>query len=251
MISEDNTSSYPLYYGILILIEIYHNMMLRMNGGKKVRYKSIIVLLISALVLVGCNGEQTEELMYEHMEESVNLESDFVAQQQPLSELEREEQAIYQEISELNADEFDQIVELADEAIESINLRREHIETELESIESSKEEFDKIIPLIDELEDEAMQTVANDMVDLMEERYQAYLTLHETYQTSLDYDVELYEMLKDEDLEEPQFTEQIERVNEQYQEIINVNLTFNETTEAFNEIKREFYDMTDLNITYQ
>src|SRR5690625_7910605 len=78
MISEDNTSSYPLYYGILILIEIYHNMMLRMNGGKKVRYKSIIVLLISALVLVGCNGEQTEELMYEHMEESVNLESDFV-----------------------------------------------------------------------------------------------------------------------------------------------------------------------------
>lgn len=222
-----------------------------MNGGKKVRYKSIILLLLSAFLLVACSGGSTEELMYQHMEESVKLESEFVDQQQPLSELEQTEQELYQEISELSADEFDQINELAKAAIESIEQRRVHIEAELSSIEASKAEFDQVKSLVEDIEDEQLKSVAVEMIDVMEERYQAYLILHEAYQTSLNYDVELYELLQKEDLEEPEFTAQIEKVNTQYQEIIDSNITFNEATETFNTIKREFYDLTDLNITYK
>lgn len=221
-----------------------------MNGGNKVRYKSIILFLISTLFLVACSGESVEEQMYQHMEESVRLESEFVAQQEPLSELERKEQEIYQEISELSVEEFDQIKELADLAIESIEQRKELIEAELSSIENSKKEFDKIKPLVEDLDDEELKTAAIDLLDMMEERYQAYLTLHEAYQTSLDYDTELYELLKKEDLEEPEFTEQIEKVNGQYQVIIDSNGAFNDATESFNSMKREFYNLTDLNITY-
>lgn len=221
------------------------------NGGNKVRYKSIVLILFSAFLLVACSGESTEELMYQHMEESVKLESDFVTQQQPLSELEKKEQELYQEISELSADEFEQINELANTAIESIEQRRVHIKAELDSIEASKAEFDKVEPFIEDLEDESLKAVAIEMTELMEERYQAYLTLHESYQASLDYDIELYQLLQKEDLEEPEFTEQIEKVNTQYQEIIDTNIKFNEATEAFNVIKREFYDLTDLNITYK
>lgn len=221
-----------------------------MNGGNKVRYKSIILFLISTLFLVACTGESVEEQMYQHMEESVRLESEFVAQQEPLSELERKEQEIYQEISELSVEEFDQIKELADLAIESIEQRKELIEAELSSIENSKKEFDKIKPLVEDLDDEELKTAAIDLLDMMEERYQAYLTLNEAYQTSLDYDTELYELLKKEDLEEPEFTEQIEKVNEQYQAIIDSNGAFNDATESFNSMKREFYNLTDLNITY-
>lgn len=221
-----------------------------MNGGNKVRYKSIILFLISTLFLVACSGESVEEQMYQHMEESVRLESEFVAQQEPLSELERKEQEIYQEISELSVEEFDQIKELADLAIESIEQRKELIEAELSSIENSKKEFDKIKPLVEGLDDEELKAVAIELLDMMEERYQAYLTLHEAYQTSLDYDTELYELLKKEDLEEPEFTEQIEKVNGQYQVIIDSNGAFNDATETFNSMKREFYNLTDLNITY-
>lgn len=221
-----------------------------MNGGNKVRYKSIILFLISTLFLVACSGESVEEQMYQHMEESVRLESEFVAQQEPLSELERKEQEIYQEISELSVEEFDQIKELADLAIESIEQRKELIEAELSSIENSKKEFDKIKPLVEDLDDEELKTAAIDLLDMMEERYQAYLTLHEAYQTSLNYDTELYELLKKEDLEEPEFTEQIEKVNGQYQVIIDSNGAFNDATETFNSMKREFYNLTDLNITY-
>nr|WP_253288910.1 YkyA family protein [Amphibacillus sp. MSJ-3] len=202
-------------------------------------------------MLGACSGESTQEKIHQHMEESVKLEDDFVAQQQPLSELEQEEQALYQEISDLSIDEFEKINELAEKAIESIETRRDHIQTELASIEASKEEFDQVSPLIEELEDEALQTTALEVVELMEERYNSFLALHDVYDASLDLDVELYQLLMKEDLEEPEFTEQIEKVNAQYEKIIDTNLDFNEATDAFNQKKREFYEQSDLNVTYE
>nr|WP_239585267.1 YkyA family protein [Amphibacillus cookii] len=208
-------------------------------------------MILSGLLLVACSGQSTEEAMYEHMEEAVRLEGDFVDQQQPLGELEQKEQDIYQEISELGMDEYEEIRTLAEQAIASIEERRELTEKEIASIEASKNEFEQIEPLIADLEDEALQETAHEMVEKMEERYQAFLVLHEAYQSSLDYDIALYELLMKEDLEEPEFTEQVDQVNNQYQEVIDANHAFNEATDDFNEKKREFYDQSDLNITYE
>ncbi|PXW92639.1 putative cell-wall binding lipoprotein [Streptohalobacillus salinus] len=215
------------------------------------RLKFLAVLLLSSMFLFACSGENTQEDMYEHMEESVQLETEFVEQQQSIKTLEEEEQAIYQEIKDLGIDQYEEITALADEAIASIESRRELTETERESIEASKEEFDNIIPLIDDLEDETLQTRANEMVDAMENRYNAFIALNDAYQTSLDYDSELYQLLKDEELEEEAFTEQVEKVNAQYQVVIEENQAFNDATDQFNEAKRAFYDASDLNISYE
>ncbi|WP_067839831.1 YkyA family protein [Amphibacillus sediminis] len=215
------------------------------------RLKSISALIILSIILAACSGLTTEEKMYEHMEESVQLESDFVAQQQPLSALEQEEQSIYQQISELSMDQYEEIASLAESAIASIEERRELTDIEITSIQASKEEFDQIEPLIADLEDEELQSIAEEMFALMEERYQAFLSLHESYQTSLDYDIELYQLLMLEELEEADFTDQVNKVNEQYQIVIDHNLAFNEATDSFNELKREFYDQSELNITYE
>lgn len=222
-----------------------------MNGGKKVRFKTIIILIMSVLLLAACSGESIEETIYDHLEEAVRLESDFVEQQDPLSELEQEEQALYKEISDLSIEEFDQIVELSEKAIESIEQRREHVGVEIASIEASKKEFDKIIPHVEELEDEDLKSIANDMIDAMNARNDAFVTLHSTYQESLDFDVELYELLMLENLEEPEFTAQIEKVNAKYKEVLEANTAFNEATETFNEQKKLFYKASDLNVTYE
>ncbi|WP_017471758.1 YkyA family protein [Amphibacillus jilinensis] len=215
------------------------------------RLKMVGLMILSGLLLVACSGQSTEETMYEHMEEAVRLEGDFVDQQQPLGELEQKEQDIYQEISELGMDEYEEIRSLAEQAIASIEERRELTEKEIASIEASKSEFEQVEPLIADLEDEALQETAQEMVEKMNERYQAFLALHEAYQSSLDYDIALYELLMKEDLEEPEFTEQVDQVNSQYQEVIDANHAFNDATDAFNERKREFYDQSDLNITYE
>ncbi|GGM20260.1 hypothetical protein GCM10011351_02610 [Paraliobacillus quinghaiensis] len=215
------------------------------------RLKLFIIGILSVTFLAACSGESTIDDMYVHLEEAVELESDFVAQQEPLTELEEEEQALYQEISELSMEEFDQISSLADEALASIEERKEILETEASSIESAKEEFDKIEPMIEELEDESLQEKARELVDKMDERYEAYQTLHDAYATSLEYDEELYNMLKQEDVEEDAISDQIEKINAQYQLVIEANDTFNEKTEAFNQAKKTFYESTDLNVTYE
>ena len=215
------------------------------------RLKVMIIGILSITFLAACSAESTIDDMYVYLEEAVELESDFVAQQQPLTELEEKEQALFQEISDLGMEEFDQISNLADEALESIEERKEILKIEKTSIESAKEKFDKIEPMIEELEDESLQEQAKGLVEKMQERYQAYQTLHDTYATSLENDEKLYEMLKQEDIEEDVISDQIEKINAQYQLVIEANDTFNKKTESFNQAKKTFYESTDLNITYE
>lgn len=216
-----------------------------------VRFKLFIVVILSAVVLAACSGESTQEEMYQHLEKSVELETTFVEQQQPISELEEKEQEIYQQISDLGIDQYEEISALADQAIESIVERKTLADNERESIDSAKEEFDQVVPLIEKLESEELRMAAETMVNEMNARYDAFLELNEAYKTSLQYDETLYDLLKQEELEEAAFTEQVSAVNEQYQLVIEKNQLFNEKTDAFNEAKRQFYEQSDLNITYE
>ncbi|CQR47836.1 Putative cell-wall binding lipoprotein [Paraliobacillus sp. PM-2] len=215
----------------------------------KFKVAGIVVLLI--LFISGCSGESTTEEMYKHLEEAVSLESEFVSQQQPLTELEEEEQTIYQEISKLSMDEFEQITSLADQALDSIEQRMDILEKEKNSIDAAKEEFDKIDPLIEDLEDEQLKKKAKEMKQAMNDRYKAYISLYEAYKTSLNYDQELYQLLKQEELKEDALSEQIEKVNTQYEKVVEANDVFNEKTDVFNNKKRAFYESTDLNISYE
>lgn len=201
--------------------------------------------------VAGCSGQSTTEKMYNHLEEAVSLESEFVNQQEPLSKLEQEEQKIFQEISKLNMDQFDQITSLADEALASIEKRRELLKKEKESIEAAKKEFDQINPLVDKLKEASLKDQASQMQQAMEDRYNAYIALHDAYQTSLDYDQKIYELLKQEELEESTLFDQIEKVNNQYEKVTEANTIFSENTDAFNEQKQAFYEATDLDITYE
>lgn len=227
------------------------NFLVEQIGGLKVRIKLFGILLIGSLLLTACSGETTQEDMYEHMEESVRLEQDFVAQQQPLTELEAEEQAIYEEISVLGMDDYDEIYTLAERAIESIEERRDLTENEKASIDAAKKEFDQIEPLIGELDNDDLKELATKMFNGMEERYQAFLALNEAYTLSLDYDKELYQLLQQEDLEESEFSDQVDKVNDQYQVVIGANQEFNDKTDQFNQLKRDFYNASNLNVTYE
>lgn len=216
-----------------------------------VRLKLLLAGLFSLLLLSACSGESTQEQIYNHLEKSVEFETGFVDQQQPIAELEQKEQDIYQKISDLGIDEYEEIKSLAEEAIATIDERQTLTKNERNSIDNAKEEFDKIISLTEELEDSDLKTTGEAMITEMNERYQAFIELNEAYKTSLTLDKELYELLKQEDLEEEPFSEKVDAVNAQYQVVIEKNQLFNEKTDAFNEAKRAFYEKSDLNITYE
>ncbi|BAC13367.1 YkyA family protein [Oceanobacillus iheyensis] len=209
-----------------------------------------VLSILFILVITGCNNESTEEKIHNHLEEAVALEEDFENQQQEITELEEKEQEIYNQIIDLGVEEIDKIKELANEATSVIEDREEKITAEKESIEASEEEFSNIEELISDIDNEEALSNAENMVEVMNQRYESYYTLNDAYMESLSLEKELYELLQKEDLEQEQLTEQINAVNDSYDKVINANESFNEYTVEYNALKREFYESTDLNVTY-
>jgi hypothetical protein len=211
--------------------------------------KMSLLLLALVLVLTACSGENTVEEIHTHLEETVELEEDFKDQQSEITNLEVQEQEIYAQIIELGMDDFEEITSLSEEAITVIEEREEKLNLERESIMNANESFVSIESLIEDIEEDEVRQKAEEMYNVMIERYATYDELYDVYTTSIGLEKELYEMLQQEELEQEVLNEHIESINESYESILTINETFNEHTTAYNELKQEFYEAADINVT--
>ncbi len=183
-----------------------------------------IIMMAGVLSLAGCLDKQSpEEKMFEALEKVVSIEKGFEDQQDPLVELEKKEKEIYEQIISLGMKEYDQIVKLADEALAIADKRAEHIDKESESIDESEKEFENVDKIIDEIDDADLKKQATELQATMNERYEIHDKLYENYKQGLQYDKELYEILKDKELSFEKLEEQINKVNEVYEVVLNNN----------------------------
>ncbi len=206
--------------------------------------------MLGVVIFLASCGNSPETQIYNHLEEAVHLEVGFQEYQDEIIQLEQEEQELYKQIIELGIDELDKIEELAGQALSSIEERTELIKSEKESLAASREEFEKAKVLIEEIKDEETKDQAKTMYETMTNRFDAYETLHQAYNESLKLERELYEMLQRDDLEQEELQAQIEKVNLKYQEVIKANETFNEFTTKYNNLKKEFYEVAEINVKY-
>lgn len=202
----------------------------------------VFVLAAGVLSLAGCLDRQTpEEKMFDQLEKVVSIEKVFEDQQDPLVELEKQEKKIYEEIITLGMKEYDQIVKLSDDALKIADQRNEHIDKEKESIRESEKEFKKVDAVIKEIKDSSLKKQASVLQKTMEERYEIHDVLYKNYKQGLQYDKELYEMLKDKQLSFEKLEEQINKVNKVYEIVLKNNQEFNEKTDQYNKEKMDFY----------
>ncbi|WP_423409897.1 YkyA family protein [Heyndrickxia sp. MSNUG] len=208
-----------------------------------------IVLMAGVLSLAGCMDRQTpEEKMFEELEKVVSTEKVFEDQQDPLVELEKQEKEIYEQIISLGMKEYDQIVKLADEALTIADKREEHIEKEKESIKKSEQEFKNVSKIAEEIEDPSLKKQAAELQATMKERYKIHDELYKNYKQGLQYDKELYEMLKDKDLSFEKLEEQINKVNKVYESVLKNNQEFNDRTDRYNKEKMDFYKKAGIEV---
>lgn len=202
-----------------------------------------IFLLGGFLTLTACmNSKATVNEMYEILEKVVETEKQFEMQQEPLVELEKKEQELYSQIIELGMKEKEQIKELATEAIKIVQDRKEHMDKEKESLRSSKQQFESILPLIEELDEETLQGQAKQLYDTMMTRYESHDNLYEQYLTGLELDQELYELFQKGNVPIETLEEEVLKINEAYEHVLESNKIFNEKTKEYNVIKEEFYE---------
>ncbi|GAF14660.1 LOW QUALITY PROTEIN: lipoprotein [Bacillus sp. JCM 19045] len=214
--------------------------------------KSLLTVFACSTLLLAACGQTATETIYDHLEEAAEIENEvFNEQQQPLIDAEEKEAELYQQIVELDMDSFDEIVSLSDEALASVEERRELIASEKESIEDGYSEFEKAVSNFEELEEEELTNRANEMQEAMDNRYESYQALYTVYERSLDLDQQLYDMLKDEELDVDTLTAHIEETNGVYQERDEATNQFNEYTDAYNDAKEAFYEASDLEVRFE
>lgn len=201
------------------------------------------------MFIAGC-GNSPETEIYSHLEEAVKLEKGFQEQQGDITQLEQKEQEIYKEIIELGIDELDQIKKLSEDALASIEERVQKIKLEKESLDASREEFEKSKKYIEKIDDEKTKEKAQTMYETMKKRYDAYDELHAAYNETLALEKGLYELLQLEELEQEELQKHIEDVNLKYQEVIKVNEDFNTYTTEYNALKKDFYEIANIDVKY-
>jgi Putative cell-wall binding lipoprotein len=211
-----------------------------------------IIKLIAFLIVIlsGCVGMTSpEEQMYEILEKTVTLEEEFQKQQDPLVEHEQAEQDLYNQIMSLGMKDFDEIVQLSNEALEHAEKREELIQKERQSIEKAQQEFIKVEDIVPTIKDEKIKAEAKKLVKTMSDRYEAHKQLYEAYMEGLALDKELYQMFQREDLTMEELEEHLTKINEAYERVLVANEAFNQKTEVYNELKLQFYQQAGLEVS--
>jgi hypothetical protein len=206
-----------------------------------------VTIFILAMAISGCSvGQSAEEKMYEHLEKTVSLEKGFSDVQKPLVEAEQKEQELFNEMLSLSMKEFDKIKNMADEASDLAKSRQELIKEEQESINTAYEEFKSVKDLAQGIEDKKVKSSADQLIKTMEERHKSYQNLNAAYTRALEMDIELYALFKKEDLPIEELKTFIGNLNQQYEEVLKRQDAFNQQTDNYNEVKKQFYQIAGL-----
>jgi hypothetical protein len=200
------------------------------------------IIIVFSTSLSGCfQQEKSAEKMYSVLEKVAVNEKDFEQAQDPLVQKEKKEKTFYDKIIELNTNQYDDKVKLSNEALIMVNDRKKYMETETKSLQQSEKEFKKVVTLKNKMDDKKLNDEANQLYDLMMNRYKAHQVLSKEYLAGVSADQKLYQMFKNQNVTVENLEGQIKELNSIYKNIYAANNQFNRLTQQYNEKKLQFY----------
>jgi hypothetical protein len=220
------------------------------NNSKDRRVKMIsrekitlgFIIMTLNIILTACLQQETPaEKIYTKLEKAAVKEKEFEHVQDPLVQMEKKEKTIYDKMIELNTTQYDDKVKLSGEALKMVNERKKYMETETKSLQESEKEFQSVSPLINKISDKKVKAQANQLYELMMNRYKAHQTLSKEYLQGVEEDQKLYETFKKQYVSIDLLKTQVEKVNSIYKSIYASNDQFNRLTQQYNDKKLQFY----------
>lgn len=212
---------------------------MEIKGDFIVKKLTIATVLTGTLFLSACSGASTEEQLNEILETTFEEEAEYRDVQSELQSREQNEQEIFESIMALTKEQQAEVEEKSQEAITSADERLELLETERESMKNAAEEFKEIDQLIEQTEDETVQSDLEALRDQMNQRFVKHAEFTDAYETLIERQKELYAMVAEEDMDLATLQDKTNEVNEQNELVQEAVTAFNEQTEQFNELKNE------------
>jgi len=207
-----------------------------------------LALVAVCLFLASCSQREAVTGIYEGLEQVAAAERTFETEQEPLVLLEKKEKVLYETILSLGLHDTAKRQELAIKAEQSLEERERHLMRERSGLYKAKRTFAKVLPLFKEIEEDSLKGCSALLIRAMQDRYGIYEQLYVKYERALQKDRELYDLLQSEAISFRQIQKQIEDINREYEQVLQLNRSFNNYTEQYNVKKEEFYKSAGLYI---
>lgn len=193
----------------------------------------------SVLFLGACSGSTPEEQLDNVLNDTFEAENEYREAQVEMEQLESNEQQLFESIMALTQDEQEEVRDLAQQAIDSVDERLALLETERNSMDEAQENFSEIDSVIEETDDQEISSDLNALKEKMQERFDAHENFAVEYEEMSTRQRELYELLQDEETELQTLQAKTAEVNEQNTAVQEAVTAFNEHTEQFNEMRTQ------------
>lgn len=209
------------------------------------RYLHVLLFVIIFFVFVGCGDKHTAKKIHKQLEETVEIEKQFEKEGQEIYELERKDEALYEEMIALGNEDYEKIVELAKEANELVDERRQYTDKEKETMEKSKEAFMQVKELAGKREGGDKEKQLDELIEVMMERYELYDDVYDKYMAALDDTEALYTIFQNKKVSDKKLYAMLNQINESYDNVNAAYESFNMQTEKFNELKKQYISKTE------
>lgn len=204
----------------------------------------IILLLI---VLGGCQTDTKQaSVIYQKTEKAAPYEADFSKKQEALNETKEKEQELYSGILDLDITDTKKLKEKADAARDYIDKQQKLIAEAEEQFHHSYNILKTINDNTEGITDEEQKDKVEEMGELMIKRQTLIDDYFKDYQENLDLHDSFYAKFEEEDFEADNLDEQISTMNKQGQNLEGLIVQFNRTTEQYNQVKGDYYQLAEL-----
>lgn len=210
-----------------------------------------IMIIIFIVLVTACQSEIIDTEIYEHLEITVETEDSLQEIREEMAELEEEESELYKRLIDEPFNNNELISEYIDQANELITNRQQLLKDEYDTMQLSRERFVQIEPLIEQIEKDSAKDSAKNMYEIMIKRYDIYQEWYETYLRRLEEETVLYTFFREDKIDFDKVNEQVETVNETYDEAKIILDNFSEQTTLYNQAKIDYYKKSDLNINFE
>ncbi len=201
--------------------------------------KKVIMSIASAACLLAACGGTPEEQAVDVFEEAAQAESEFVKQQETLSDLEKKEQNIFQDMMAVSKEEESKIKELGEEADKKLKERAEVFAKEQEAMEKSASAIEELDEL-GNIEGERLNEQLGELRKTAGARYKEYGEIETLYTENIELNEKLFDMMEDKEAKLKDVEGQLEKINAGSEKLIQANEKFNQLTNQFNKQRAAF-----------
>lgn len=207
-----------------------------------------ISIFISIVFLSACGGS-IEEKLHANLEEIVEIEESN-ENVETMNEIEKKNKALLADLAKLTDQDFKEIKLQSDELININDQLKDSLNTEKEFINKTQKEFEKNKSLIEKIEEAEPKETGLEMYEAMNNRYKTYNEFVDEYLEVIEKRYKLFELIKDKASNSEDFFQQLEAINSQSEQALELNKKMNKQTEKYNGLKKDLYNLMDLNVKY-